>query len=436
MQPVVSRAGDRALLIDLGSDVSAGQLHGAAAAARAWPGVVACIVGHQTLYVVFDREPVMGELSVDGGRLSGCVHRIEVSFADEYVLDLPEFLAHAGLTRDEFLSRLPDVRLTARYLGFRAGFAYLEGWPWPMPRRERSRNLVAGGSFGVAGSMAGFYPVDSPGGWNILGRTGEAMANAIASGDEIRIRPTMDRLKPVLQGADAQCPFPIIADVLAPGQLTTIVGARDWSRIEHGLSPGGPFDAQTAAATGDGPWLECVLVAPKLRFRVARWVGWWGGQRLMQAGEILDLGRLPMFRGTIAIEGGIAEEPFGKVLHAAEKPLRTPATLQPRNDPKTIHVIKGPHDAPDFPEEWEVTSELNRVGIRLRATGNWQLPKTLPSLGMQFGTLQWHPDGTLVAMGPDHPVTGGYLQPATVVTRDLWKLAQLAPGQRIRFVAD
>ena len=51
---------------------------------------------------------------------------------------------------------------------------------------------------------------------------------------------------------------------------------------------------------------------------------------------------------------------------------------------------------------------------------------------MQFGTLQWHPDGTLVAMGPDHPVTGGYLQPATVVSDDLWKLAQLAPGERVR----
>jgi allophanate hydrolase subunit 2 len=82
-----------------------------------------------------------------------------------------------------------------------------------------------------------------------------------------------------------------------------------------------------------------------------------------------------------------------------------------------------------------VTNELNRVGIRLRATGNWQLPATLPSLGMQFGTLQWHPDGTLVAMGPDHPVTGGYLQPATIATRDLWKLGQLAPGDRVRLLA-
>src|SRR5207244_5478088 len=119
-------------LIDLGGDVSAAELHGAAAAARGWAGVVACVVGHQTLYVVFDGEPVVGELSALSSQLSaGRKHRIEVSFADEYALDLPAFLSHAGLSRDEFLARLPSVRLTARYLGFRAGFAYLEGWPWP-----------------------------------------------------------------------------------------------------------------------------------------------------------------------------------------------------------------------------------------------------------------------------------------------------------------
>jgi allophanate hydrolase subunit 2 len=159
----------------------------------------------------------------------------------------------------------------------------------------------------------------------------------------------------------------------------------------------------------------------------------------MKPGEVLDLGRLPMFRGYIGIEGGIAEQPMGKVLYAAERPVRDPATSKPRDrETKTLRVINGPHDAPPLPEEWEVTPELNRVGIRMRsrATRNAQLATTLPSLGMQFGTLQWHPDGTLVAMGPDHPVTGGYLQPATVVSRDLWKLGQLAPGDRVRLLAE
>ena len=60
-----------------------------------------------------------------------------------------------------------------------------------------------------------------------------------------------------------------------------------------------------------------------------------------------------------------------------------------------------------------------------------EVPADLPSCGMQFGTIQLHPDGSLVAMGPDHPITGGYLQPFTVVWDDRWKLGQLAPGAMI-----
>src|SRR5207237_7362353 len=113
--------------------------------------------------------------------------------------DLDEFLAHAHVTRGDFLKRIPLIRLTARYLGFRAGFAYLEGWPddWRMPRRTTSRNLVPRGSFAIAGAMAGFYPVDSPGGWNLLGRTNAWLwnpnaepPNRFAPGDVIEIRPT------------------------------------------------------------------------------------------------------------------------------------------------------------------------------------------------------------------------------------------------------
>src|ERR1044072_9216785 len=105
MKPVVSRAGDRALLIDLGNDVSAAQLHAAAAAARGWAGVVACVVGHQTLYVVFEdssavrREPFAVE-PASRHTAHGKRHTISVSFIDDYALDLPAFLALAGLTRE------------------------------------------------------------------------------------------------------------------------------------------------------------------------------------------------------------------------------------------------------------------------------------------------------------------------------------------------
>jgi urea carboxylase len=170
-------------------------------------------------------------------------------------------------------------------------------------------------------------------------------------------------------------------------------------------------------------------------------------------GEELNLGRFHGgLRGYLAVEGGVeemrsryAEAPAvvraGMSLRNASVPPTTTRTnVDDRVDRNTIRIIAGPHDAPPLPEEWEVTAELNRVGIRLRrfnggSAGDTPAPRELPSCGMQFGTLQWHPDGTLVAMGPDHPVTGGYLQPATVVSSDLWKLAQLSPGERIKFSA-
>ena len=70
--------------------------------------------------------------------------------------------------------------------------------------------------------------------------------------------------------------------------------------------------------------------------------------------------------------------------------------------------------------ECEVTPQLDRVGIRLRPLQplGFTPPADLRSIGMQCGTVQLHPDGTLVAMGPDHPVTGGYLQPLTVLSAD------------------
>ena len=88
--------------------------------------------------------------------------------------DLPELLAKTAVSLATTSSqRVATLRLTARYLGFRGGFAYLDGWPeeWSMPRRPTSRP-VARGSFAIAGNVAGFYPIDSPGGWNILGANG------------------------------------------------------------------------------------------------------------------------------------------------------------------------------------------------------------------------------------------------------------------------
>jgi KipI family sensor histidine kinase inhibitor len=468
----IAAAGDRALLITL-PGASSAHLRAAAECARDIVGVVAAIVGHESIYVIGTSDAAALQSAVERAVAAEVGtqkhHRIEVSFEEEHGLDLPDFLAHVHARREEFFQRLPSIRLSVRYLGFRAGFAYLEGWPaeWAMPRRSTSRNRVPAGSFGVAGAMSGFYPVDSPGGWNILGRTAAPLwdparepPNLFAPGDEIEIVQTINVEPPLRRFEPAESrlyiPNQSIAEVITPGQLTTIVGPPDWTRLDHGLAPGGMFDEEVAAmanaAVGnppDAPLLECVLVGPKLQIHGKRRVAFCDGT--MNVRETVDVGRIHGMRGYLAIEGGIDEQRLRyaeapTVVRKGEKlfaPLIRPSgTFSPqagrRLSSKIIRVMRGPHDGPPLPEDWEVTPQMNRVGIRLRPlqTIEVKLPTDLPSCGAQFGTLQWHADGTVMALGPDHPVTGGYLQPATVISSERWKLAQLAPGDRVKLIAE
>ena len=173
--------------------VNAAELHAAAARGRAMNGVVACVVGHSSLLLIFEREPDADGVTraiASRSRLEQVEARrltVPVSFDGP---DLPEFLGRTGLSRDDFLDRVQHLTLSARYLGFRGGFAYLDGWPeeWSMPRRPTSRPRVPAGTFAIAGSVAGFYPFDSPGGWNLLGRTSMDLEYALRAGDEIQIR--------------------------------------------------------------------------------------------------------------------------------------------------------------------------------------------------------------------------------------------------------
>jgi allophanate hydrolase subunit 2 len=218
---------------------------------------------------------------------------------------------------------------------------------------------------------------------------------------------------------------------IVDGRFVTIAAAEDWSRVERGLPVGGPFDDVAARivnrAVGnaeDAPVLECAMVGPRVRFHDDQFVAWFDGElrvERVRAGEERDFGRVTQgLRGYLA--AGAAS--------VAPAPRR-------RVDRHVIAAIAGPHDVGLRELECVVTPKLDRVGIRLTPLSpiGIDVPADLPSCGMLCGTMQLHPDGSVVVMGPDHPVTGGYLQPMTVISGERWKLAQLAPGERVRFVA-
>jgi len=88
-------------------------------------------------------------------------------------------------------------------------------------------------------------------------------------------------------------------------------------------------------------------------------------------------------------------------------------------------------------QEWRVTPQNDRIGIRLEADGGAGLAartRESASLGVVRGAIQVPPGGSPVVLSADHQTTGGYPLVGVVAQVDWPALAQLQPGDRLRFV--
>ncbi len=140
--------------------------------------------------------------------------------------------------------------------------------------------------------------------------------------------------------------------------------------------------------------------------------------RALQAGDVLDL-----------------DEPSGE---AGARRLRVSLS----DDRGPIRVLPGPHAGrppPDLLErlcaaDWLVGAEVDRAGARLDGPpmGEARMAE-VPSLGLPLGAAQLPPDGRPIVMLADGPVTGGYPVAVCVVRADIGRIAQLVPGDALRF---
>jgi len=98
---------------------------------------------------------------------------IPVCYGGDFGPDMAFVTEHTGLSAEEVVELHTQVPYMVYMLGFMPGFPYLGGMSERLatPRLEKPRTVIAAGSVGIAGSQTGFYPVDSPGGWQIIGRT-------------------------------------------------------------------------------------------------------------------------------------------------------------------------------------------------------------------------------------------------------------------------
>lgn len=98
---------------------------------------------------------------------------IPVCYAGEFAPDIEFVASHNKLAVDEVVQIHTSKPYLVYMLGFIPGFPYLGGMSEKIatPRLKTPRTKIPAGSVGIAGSQTGFYPVESPGGWQIIGRT-------------------------------------------------------------------------------------------------------------------------------------------------------------------------------------------------------------------------------------------------------------------------
>jgi inhibitor of KinA len=133
---------------------------------------------------------------------------LPVCFDDDFAPDLPRVCELRQLSRAEVTQQLLGASFRVYMLGFQPGFPYMGGLPPTLvtPRLPSPRQKVPAKSVAIALDMCSVYPWESPGGWNLLGRTPvvlfdpaqTAQPAMLAAGDEVRWtavdRATHDRL--------------------------------------------------------------------------------------------------------------------------------------------------------------------------------------------------------------------------------------------------
>ena len=181
--------GDRGFLVELGDEISRQINQKVRAlfiglAGHNLKGIKELVPGYRSLMVVYD--PLVSSLSsfksqimdiwgtVDEAQLpSPRIVEIPVVYGDEFGPDL-EWVAHyLKMTPEEVIRLHTQPTYQVYMIGFMPGYPYMGEVVDSLvtPRRETPRTHVMQGSVGIAQKQTGIYPVTSPGGWQIIGRT-------------------------------------------------------------------------------------------------------------------------------------------------------------------------------------------------------------------------------------------------------------------------
>lgn len=184
--PIIRPASDRALLVEFDRTISPAanaRVRSLTAALVGLRGILNLHPAFASLLVEFDprllthtaleamvreRAVAASEVSVDGRLVE-----IPVRYGGSAGPDLEDVAIHTGLSAEAAVKLHASAVYTVYFVGFATCFPYLGGLPEQLatPRLAAPRKLVPAGSVAIGGNQAGVYPLASPGGWRLIGRT-------------------------------------------------------------------------------------------------------------------------------------------------------------------------------------------------------------------------------------------------------------------------
>ena len=194
----ITPLGDNALMVELGDVIDESTHHRVqkvwrALAAAPLPGVTELVPAYTTVTAFYDPVAAMRAGAPEDNiadwlgvklrerikdppkteKFKGRTVEIPVCYDAAFGPDLGLVAKQAKLTPEEVIKRHAKPEYLVYLVGFAPGFPYLGGLPEELrtPRHAKPRMTVPAGSVGIGGEQTGIYPLATPGGWNLIGRT-------------------------------------------------------------------------------------------------------------------------------------------------------------------------------------------------------------------------------------------------------------------------